>query len=256
METKNRNLRDHPLTVRYSSEEMSQIWSDQKKFSTWRRLWVALATAEMEAGLPITQAQIDSLAANVDDIDFECAEAKEKEIRHDVMSHIHAFGVKCPDAAGIIHLGATSCFITDNSELLQIKESLAVAQKKLLKVISLLRVMALDNKALPTLGFTHYQPAQLTTVGKRATLWLQDFIMDFEDLTAIMESIPARGVKGTTGTQASFVELFKGDEAKIKQLDKRVCELLGFSRSIAVSGQTYTRKLDYKVKFFHFFRLW
>lgn len=185
MAAKNRNLFDHPLTVRYSSEEMSQIWSDQKKFSTWRRLWIALATAEMELGLPIKQSQIDSLSANVNDIDFEYAEAKEKELRHDVMSHIHAFGKQCPDAAGIIHLGATSCFITDNSEMMLIKESMGIAQKKLLKVISLLRVMAVDNKSLPTLGFTHYQPAQLTTVGKRATLWLQDFMMDFEDLTAL-----------------------------------------------------------------------
>jgi len=244
---KERSLYNHPLGVRYSSSQMSRIWSDKRKFSLWRQLWIALATAEKELGLSITQQQIDSMRDKVEDIDYEYAEAKEKELRHDVMSHIHTFGRACPEAAGIIHLGATSCFVTDNSELIQTKESMIIIQQKILKVMKLLKNMAEQHKSLPTLGFTHYQPAQLTTVGKRATLWLQDFLIDFQNIQELTEKLPLRGAKGTTGTQASYLELFQGDHEKVKQLDKRVCELMGFTKSIAVSGQTYTRKLDYQV---------
>lgn len=244
---KNRHLFEHPLNVRYSSPAMSSIWSDHNKFSTWRKVWIALATAEKQLGLPITQGQLDSMNANVENIDFAYAEAKEKELRHDVMSHIHTFGKACPEAAGIIHLGATSCFITDNSELTLIKQSIKTLLKKLLKVVSLLKDFSVQYKDMPTLGFTHYQPAQLTTVGKRATLWLQDFLMDFEGLNELCEKLPFRGVKGTTGTQASFLELFKGDHEQVKKLDGIVCKLMGFNKSIPVSGQTYTRKVDYKI---------
>mmetsp|Transcript_8690 Transcript_8690/g.12963 ORF Transcript_8690/g.12963 Transcript_8690/m.12963 type:complete len:479 (-) Transcript_8690:7-1443(-) len=237
----------HPLTSRYASEGMSKVWSPMTKFSTWRRLWIALATAEKELGLKIDQKQIDQMKSKINDIDFEYARAQEKKLRHDVMSHIHTFAKACPDAAPIIHLGATSCFITDNTELTQIKSALNMIELRLVRVISELKKMVLKYKDMPTLGFTHYQPAQLTTVGKRATLWLQDFLMDLHALTALNDNLPFRGVKGTTGTQASYLALFNGDHKKVKTLDKRVAELMGFSKTIPVSGQTYTRKIDFQV---------
>ena len=232
---------------RYASKEMSYIWSPDMKFSTWRKLWIALATAEKELGLNITDEQINQMKAHIYDINYEFAEAKEKELRHDVMSHVHAFGELCPDAMPIIHLGATSCYVGDNTDLIQIREASHLILGKLVRVINALRSFSEQYKALPTLGFTHYQPAQLVTVGKRATLWNQDLVIDLENLEYQIEHLPFRGVKGTTGTQASFMELFNGDEEKVMALDRRVCELMGFKKSIAVSGQTYTRKADYYV---------
>lgn len=226
---------------------MSYIWSPDMKFSTWRKLWIALATAEKELGLNITEEQINEMKAHIYDINYEFAEAKEKELRHDVMSHVHAFGELCPSAMPIIHLGATSCYVGDNTDLIQIREATKLILSKLVKVIDALRAFSDQYKDLPTLGFTHYQPAQLVTVGKRATLWNQDLVIDLRNLEYQLENIPFRGVKGTTGTQASFMELFNGDESKVIELDKRVCELMGFKESIAVSGQTYTRKADYYV---------
>ena len=226
---------------------MSYIWSPDMKFSTWRKLWIALATAEKELGLNITEEQINEMKAHIYDINYEFAEAKEKELRHDVMSHVHAFGELCPSAMPIIHLGATSCYVGDNTDLIQIREATKLILSKLVKVIDALRAFSDQYKDLPTLGFTHYQPAQLVTVGKRATLWNQDLVIDLKNLEYQLENIPFRGVKGTTGTQASFMELFNGDESKVIALDKRVCELMGFKESIAVSGQTYTRKADYYV---------
>ena len=209
---------------------------------------MALAEAEHELGLAITREQVEELRSNVNDINWDVAEAKEREIRHDVMAHIHAFGVQCPKAAPIIHLGATSCFVGDNTDLLLIRDSLHLIQALLLKTIAALRTHALEYRSMPTLGFTHFQPAQLTTVGKRATLWLQDFVMDFHNLQHALESLRFRGVKGTTGTQASFLALFDGDHDKVRALDKRVCELVGWpGRPIGVAGQTYTRKQDYLV---------
>lgn len=226
---------------------MSYIWSPDKKFSTWRKLWIALATAEKELGLNITEEQIDEMKQHIYDINYEFAEMKEKELRHDVMSHVHAFGELCPKAMPIIHLGATSCYVGDNTDLIQIREATELILSKMVRVINALRNFSDQYKALPTLGFTHYQPAQLVTVGKRATLWNQDLVIDLRNLEYQLEHIPFRGVKGTTGTQASFMELFNGDEAKVAALDHRVCELMGFKESIPVSGQTYTRKADYYV---------
>ena len=236
-----------PLTDRYSSKEMSFNWSPQRKHSTWRRLWIALAESEKELGLNITQKQIDQMKQHINDIDFEAVAKKEAQLRHDVMSHIHVFGAQCPDAMPIIHLGATSCFVTDNTELIQMRDGLKIILGKLLKVAEILAENAEKYKNLPTLGFTHYQPAQLTTVGKRFTLYLQDFLLDIERVEREIEQIPMRGVKGTTGTQASFMELFNGDHEKIRLLDKLVAEKMGFSKTIPVSGQTYTRKIDYFV---------
>ena len=223
------------------------IWSPDKKFRTWRELWLALATAEKELGLEITDEQLAEMAAHLEDINYDVAAAKEKELRHDVMGHIHAFGAQCPAAMPIIHLGATSCYVADNTELIQIRESLKLIKHKLVHLIDNLRTFADDNKDMPTLGFTHYQPAQLVTVGKRASLWLQDFLFDYHAIAAEIDWLPFRGVKGTTGTQASFMELFDGDGEKIRQLDEKVTTRMGFSRSISVSGQTYTRKIDYRV---------
>jgi len=239
-----RTIYENPLVGRYSSEEMNYNWSPQKKFSTWRRLWLALAQAEQELGLAISDKQLEQMRANLDNINFDVAEAKEKELRHDVMSHIHAFGEQCPDAMPIIHLGATSCFVGDNTDLILLKDGMVILQKQLLHLMSLLKDFSLEYKDLPTLGFTHFQPAQLTTVGKRATLWLQDLLFDFENLEYCVNKLPFRGVKGTTGTQASFLELFNGDHDKVRKLDKRVTELMGFTKPIGVSGQTYTRALD------------
>ena len=237
----------NPLTGRYASKEMSYNWSPQRKHSTWRRLWLALAESEKELGLPITDTQLEQMRAHLDDIDFEAAAKKEAELRHDVMSHIHVFGALCPEARPIIHLGATSCFVTDNTELIQMRDGLKLIQAKLLKVIEILAGIAEKYKDLPTLGFTHYQPAQLTTLGKRFSLYLQDFVMDMQRVTEEIEKVPFRGVKGTTGTQASFMELFNGDHEKVRKLDQLVSQKMGFDSSIALSGQTYTRKVDFFV---------
>ncbi len=237
----------NPLTDRYAGAEMSFNWSPQNKHATWRRLWLALAECEKELGLAITDEQIAQLGSHLDDIDFEAVSAVEAELRHDVMSHIHVFGDQCPAARPIIHLGATSCFVTDNTELIQMREGMKIIQRKLLRLIELLADFADKNKALPTLGFTHYQPAQLTTVGKRFALYLQDFLLDFERIDDEIETLPFRSVKGTTGTQASFMELFEGDHERIKTLERNVSERMGFKNTIALSGQTYTRKLDYFV---------
>jgi len=243
----NQNVYSSPLTDRYAGAEMSRVWSPQFKHSTWRRLWLELAKCEQRLGLAITDKQVGQMAAHLDDIDFDRVAEKEKELRHDVMSHIHVFGELCPDAMPIIHLGATSCFVTDNTELVQMREGMKLLRGKLLKLMAQLAVFCDCNKDLPTLGFTHYQPAQLTTVGKRFCLYLQDFLLDFERLEREIEQLPFRSVKGTTGTQASFLELFDGDHAKCRELEKSVAAAMGFDRVIAVSGQTYTRKIDYFV---------
>lgn len=243
----NKDTYENPLVSRYSSAEMNRIWSPQKKFSTWRRLWLALAQAEKELGLPISDEQVAEMSAHLDDIDFEQAAAKEKELRHDVMSHIHVFGELCPSAKPIIHLGATSCYVTDNTDLILLRDSLALVRRQLGNLISCVRDNALQHKDVPTLGFTHYQPAQLTTVGKRMTLWLQDFVMDWQSLEQLISQFPFRGVKGTTGTQASFLNLFDGDHEKVESLDRRVTELMEFESTVGVCGQTYTRKIDYQV---------
>jgi adenylosuccinate lyase len=245
-ETKNRY--ENPLVDRYASADMSYIWSPQKKFSTWRRLWVALARAERELGVDtITEAQITQMEACVEDIDFERAEKIERETRHDVMSHVHAFGEQCPEARPIIHLGATSCYVTDNTELCQIRESLQIVKQRLIRLIRLIRDHALDQHKLPTLAFTHYQPAQLTTVGKRMAMWLQDIVFDFEEVQRLHTELPFRGVKGTTGTQATFLALFNGDGEKVRQLDRLVSEQMDFNRTLPITGQTYSRKIDYRV---------
>lgn len=238
-----------PLTGRYTSKEMAYLWSEEKKFITFRRLWIALAQAQMELGLEqVKPSHIDEMKAHVKNINYEVAEAKEKEIRHDVMSHIHAFGVQCPNAAKIIHLGATSCYVGDNTDLIVMREGLELIQAELLRTISALRNTSMQWRSLPTLGFTHFQPAQLTTVGKRASLWLQDFVMDFHNIEHVKSSLRFRGAKGTTGTQASFLALFHGDHDKVRKLDRRVTELMGFGgEPIGVAGQTYTRKQDYFV---------
>ena len=237
----------NPLVSRYSSPEMSGIFSDRKKFTTWRRLWVELARAEKSLGLDITDSQITELESHVNDIDFDAAAGYEKELRHDVMAHIHAYGDVCPTSRPIIHLGATSAFVGDNTDLIQMREGLLLLQRKLLALIANLRSFALEYRDLPTLGFTHFQPAQLTTVGKRASLWLQDFVIDYNDLCHLIETLPFRGVKGTTGTQASFLALFDGEAEKVKKLDKLITKAFGFDRSISVTGQTYTRKMDSRI---------
>ncbi len=243
----NYNVYLNPLTDRYASKEMSYNWSPQKKHSTWRKLWLELARAEKDLGLDITEEQVNEIAAHLEDIDFPAAEKKEAELRHDVMSHIHVLGELCPSAKGIIHLGATSCYVTDNSELIQMRDGLKLIGGKLIQVLNLFAEAALKYKDMPTLGFTHYQPAQLTTVGKRFTLHMQDFLMDLERVCYEIENLPFRSVKGTTGTQASFLALFKGDHEKVKELERRVAKAMGFSKVIPVSGQTYTRKVDYHV---------
>ncbi|WP_138205739.1 adenylosuccinate lyase [Haloimpatiens lingqiaonensis] len=236
-----------PLGERYASKEMSYLFSQDKKFKTWRKLWVALAESEKELGLNITEEQIKQLKSHVEDINYEVAIAKEKEIRHDVMSHVYAYGVQCPDAKGIIHLGATSCYVGDNTDLIIMKEALNLVRVKLINVINSLSKFALEYKDLPTLGFTHLQPAQLTTVGKRATLWIEELLMDVQSIDFALEQCRFRGVKGTTGTQASFMKLFEGDGEKVKKLDITVANKMGFEKVFPVTGQTYTRKLDYIV---------
>ena len=233
-----------PLSERYASKEMQYIFSQDMKFRTWRRLWIALAETEKELGLNITQEQIDELKAHADDINYDVAKAREKEVRHDVMSHVYAYGVQCPKAKGIIHLGATSCYVGDNTDIIVMTEALKLVQKKLVNVIAELSKFADKYKDQPTLAFTHFQPAQPTTVGKRATLWTQEFMMDLEDLEYVKGSLKLLGSKGTTGTQASFLELFEGDHEKCKMLDKKIAEKMGYEESFPVSGQTYPRKLD------------
>ena len=235
---------ENPLNKRYSSKEMSYIFSDEKKFKTWRQLWIALAKAEKELGLPITDKQVNELIAFKDEINFEEAEAREKIVRHDVMSHVYAYGLQAVSAKGIIHLGATSCYVGDNTDLIIMREGLYLIQAKIIEVLKNLKVFALKYKDLPTLGFTHFQPAQLTTVGKRATLWMQDLTLDLENLNHTIETMRFRGVKGTTGTQASFMNLFDNDEQKVKALDEKVSEHFGFNKVFKVTGQTYTRKVD------------
>ena len=235
---------ESPLSSRYASKEMKYIFSPDKKFKTWRKLWIALAESEMELGLPITQAQIDELKAHADDINYEVAQAREKEVRHDVMSHVYAYGVQCPNAKGIIHLGATSCYVGDNTDIIIMTEGLQLIRNKLITVIRNLSKFAETYKALPTLAFTHFQPAQPTTVGKRATLWLQELLMDLEDVEYQLSKAKLLGSKGTTGTQASFLELFDGDHQKCKELDKKIAEKMGYKSCFPVSGQTYSRKLD------------
>ena len=236
-----------PFSERYAGAEMKYLFSPDKKFSTWRRLWIALAESEMELGLPVTQAQVDQLKQHIEDINYEEAKAREKIVRHDVMSHVYAYGLQCPDAAGIIHLGATSCYVTDNADLIIMREGLQLIRKKLINVIAALAKFAEEYKALPTLAFTHFQPAQPTTVGKRATLWLQDLTFDLEDLDYLIGSLKLLGSKGTTGTQASFLELFEGDHEKCKELEAKIAQKMGFERCYAVSGQTYSRKIDSRV---------
>ncbi len=238
---------ESPLNSRYASKEMQYLFSPDMKFKTWRKLWIALAESEKELGLPITDAQIAQLKQFQDDINYEVAQAREKEVRHDVMSHVYAYGVQCPDAKGIIHLGATSCYVGDNTDIIIMTEALKLIKSKLINVMALLSNFALKYKDMPTLGFTHFQPAQLTTVGKRACLWLHELLMDLEDLDYQLSKAKLRGVKGTTGTQASFLELFDGDHEKVRKLDKMVCEKMGFKNAFAVTGQTYSRKLDTQV---------
>jgi adenylosuccinate lyase len=238
---------DNPLITRYASPEMAQLFSPRKRIETWRALWVALAESEQELGLPVTKAQVAELRKNIANIDWKAAEKREREVRHDVMAHVHAFGLAAPKAAPIIHLGATSCFVTDNGDLLILREALAMIAKKTAAVIFALSDFAKKNRALPTLGLTHYQPAQPTTVGKRATLWAQDFVLDLRDLEKRLNDLPLRGVVGTTGTQASFLELFNGNHAKVEKLNKLVCKKMGVNESLSVCGQTYTRKLDSQI---------
>lgn len=236
-----------PLAERYASREMQYIFSPEKKFRTWRKLWIALAETERELGIPITEEQIEELKAHQDDINFEDAKAREKIVRHDVMSHVYAYGLQCPKAKGIIHLGATSCYVGDNTDIILMTEALRLVRKKLINVMSELAGFADRYKNQPTLAFTHFQPAQPTTVGKRATLWLQDLTLDLEDLDHVIGSMKLLGSKGTTGTQASFLELFDGDHEKCRQADRMIAEKMNFKECYAVSGQTYSRKIDSRV---------
>ena len=238
---------ESPLCSRYASEEMQYLFSPDKKFKTWRRLWIALARAEKELGLPVTDEQIAELEAHKDTINYDVAQQREKEVRHDVMAHVYAYGQQCPKAAGIIHLGATSCYVGDNTDLIIMREALLLVKKKVLNVIALLRDFAERYQSMPTLGFTHFQPAQLTTVGKRACLWLHDLLLDLEDLDHVIGGLKLLGSKGTTGTQASFMELFEGDHEKIKRMERLISQEMGFDSVYPVSGQTYSRKIDSKV---------
>lgn len=237
----------NPLITRYASKEMQHAFSDEKRFKLWRKLWIALAESEMELGLNVTQEQVDELKLYADDIDYELAAKFEREVRHDVMAHVHAYGAYAKKAMPIIHLGATSCFVNCNAEAIMLDDALDIILKKLVNVMDKLKKFALNYKDMPTLGFTHLQPAQLTTVGKRATLWLQDLEMDYENLMNAKAHVKLRGVKGTTGTQASFMELFDGDENKVKELEKRVVSKMGYDKVYGVTGQTYPRKLDYNI---------
>ena len=241
------NSYESPFCTRYASKEMQFIFSADKKFTTWRKLWVALARAEMKLGLNVTQEQVDELEANIDNIDYAAAAEREKLVRHDVMSHVYAYGLVCPKAAGIIHLGATSCYVGDNTDIIVMNEALKLVRKKLVNVIDELAKFADEYKELPTLAFTHFQPAQPTTVGKRATLWMQEFLMDLEDLEYVQNSLKLLGSKGTTGTQASFQELFAGNQETIDKIDPMIAKKMGFAECYPVSGQTYSRKVDTRV---------
>ena len=236
-----------PLSERYASKEMQYIFSPDMKFRTWRKLWIALAQTEQELGLNITDEQIEELKAHQDDINYEVAKERENVVRHDVMSHVYAYGVQCPKAKGIIHLGATSCYVGDNTDIIVMKEALLLVRTKLVNVIAELAKFADEYKALPTLGFTHFQPAQPTTVGKRATLWMQEFLLDLEDLNHVIDTLKLLGSKGTTGTQASFLELFNGDHSTVEKLDPMIAAKLGFRDCYPVSGQTYSRKVDTRI---------
>lgn len=244
---KNRDIYVSPFSGRYAGKDMLYVFSENFKFRTWRKLWIALAESERELGLPITEEQIAELKAHAEDINYEDAEAREKVVRHDVMSHVYAYGLQCPKAAGIIHLGATSAFVGDNTDIIQMKEALNLVHRSLINVISELTAFALKYKDVPTLAFTHFQPAQPTTIGKRATLWIQDLMMDLSDLEYVRDSLRLLGSKGTTGTQASFLELFDGDHEKCREIDRRVARKLGFDSCYDVSGQTYSRKVDFRV---------
>ncbi len=239
-----RNVYESPLNTRYASREMTELFSPDTKFKTWRKLWIALARAEMKLGLPVTQEQIDELEKFRDDINYEVAEAREKEVRHDVMSHVYAYGLQCPKAKGIIHLGATSCYVGDNTDIIVMRDAMKLIRTRLVSVISALSSFADKYKDMPTLGFTHYQPAQLTTVGKRATLWINELLYDLSELEFRIDAMRLLGSKGTTGTQASFMELFDGDEEKIRKMEAYIAEELDFEGVIPVSGQTYSRKID------------
>ena len=241
------NRYESPLSSRYASDEMQYIFSPDKKFSTWRRLWVALARAEMELGLPVTREQVEELEAHVEDIDYDKAAQWEKKLRHDVMAHVHTYGELCPKAMPIIHLGATSCYVGDNTDVILMREGLELVRDKIVRVLAHLASFAEEYKALPTLGFTHFQAAQLVTVGKRASLWMNELLMDLEEVNYRLSTLKLLGSKGTTGTQASFLELFEGDHGKVKQLEERIAREMGFSAVVPVSGQTYSRKMDYNV---------
>jgi adenylosuccinate lyase len=238
---------DNPLIARYASKQMSELWGPQRKFSTWRRLWVALAEAEAELGLAVTPEQIAELKRHVDDIDFAAAERHERRLRHDVMAHVHAYGDVCPTARPIIHLGATSCYVTDNTDLMLLREALEMVRDRLVAVIDGLARFAQEYRELPCLAFTHFQPAQPTTVGKRACLWAYDFVLDLAEIEFRLDNLKAHGCKGTTGTQASFLELFGGDHAKVRALDELICRKIGFAESYPVTGQTYPRKIDSQI---------
>ena len=238
------NRYESPLSSRYASDEMQFIFSADKKFSTWRRLWVALARAEMELGLPVTREQIEEMEAHLTDIDYDLAAQKERELRHDVMAHIHTFGAACPKAMPIIHLGATSCYVGDNTDIILMREALTLVRQKLVRVLAALSKFADKYKALPTLGFTHFQPAQLVTVGKRTTLWINELLLDLDEVSYRIEHLKLLGCKGTTGTQASFLELFEGDHEKCRKLDRMIAKEMGFTETVPVSGQTYSRKVD------------
>ena len=242
-----KDVYESPFNSRYSSKEMQQLFSPQKKFTTWRKLWIALAESEKELGLDITDQQIQEMKEHVDDIDYDMAAKYEKEFRHDVMAHVHTYGEKCPLAKGIIHLGATSCYVGDNTDLIIMKEALELVRSKLIQVIKNLSEFATEYKDLPTLGFTHYQPAQLVTVGKRATLWIHDLVMDLDEIDFVIDHIKLLGSKGTTGTQASFLNLFDGNHEKVKELDRLIAMKMGFEATYPVSGQTYSRKVDSRV---------
>ena len=237
----------NPLCTRYSGEEMKRVFSDNSKFSTWRRLWVALAESERELGIPITEEQIAEMRGHINDIDYAAAAAHEHEVRHDVMAHVLTFGECCPKAKPIIHLGATSCYVGDNTDVILMREALNIIRARLINVAAALCTFAEENKNVPTLAYTHFQAAQPTTVGKRATLWLQDILMDLDNVDFQIKSLKLLGCKGTTGTGASFLELFDGDAEKVKLLEKKIAEKMGFEACFAVSGQTYTRKLDFFV---------
>lgn len=241
------NKYESPLSSRYASAYMLELFSAETRIKTWRRLWIALARAEHNLGLPVTKEQIKELEDHIDEIDFECAAQREKEVRHDVMAHVYTYGKVAPSAAGIIHLGATSCYVTDNADIIIYRDGLKYLRGELLKVIANLADFADKYKALPTLGYTHYQPAQLVTVGKRASLWMQDFVTDLEELDFVIDHIPMLGCRGTTGTEASFMELFDNDEAKIMEMNRQICSEFGFDKIFDVCGQTYPRKLDSRI---------